>query len=692
MSNLTVSVSGTGTGLITSADPVISCPAVCGPVVLNTAFPVGGPWTFELTATPAPGSYFVQWNSGPSPFFIFPENTAFTPQIFEFNNPDIDYTVNAQFEVCPTITVTNPGPHLVSAGVPITPIQLVGTGGTGPYTFEIGSCGPLLCCDAWLEGGLDVDVNGLITGTPSVYGCAECMCAGGVVVTDANGCFGTVCISFQQSPCGPCPVISYTPHGPFNYTVGQPFTPVTFIPSGGVGPYTFDINPDSPCAETPACFPNILPLGMSVGAASGTLSGTPTTEALCEWIPLRITDSNQCSTTSCFRMVIEEPLPTCYYLVPCFGGLTLLVTNNFAIYLNQVVQILGQCFTVLQAPNCVGAITLPNPVITVFPDCCSCNPPTCYELRDCTGLTPVIVTSTDLSQYVGQTVKVCDFQAGLVLAINKTNVINCTVLPPTTLGFITQITGPTSGFFYEDTTGLILPYTNPSSFAVVAGGGSCFLIGAGPTYTLQSAVGPFTQIIQFFIGTTAITNPIPVNSSMSQNFLQYLITQNSLDPNIVLTIGYFNFSGLNVQVTITGPTTETTVTATITSSNGESSVTEEITGSCICYTVFNTGPNCNCQNTPFTGVISGVFADCVCCDPPDLPDPELYVPTPPEIDKHTYRVCESQCDIDANKEFASAQYDLFKQKQYGIASCCNINLDKAWIAKELSDFSKIKCS
>lgn len=382
----------------------------------------------------------------------------------------------------------------------------------------------------------------------------------------------------------------------------------------------------------------------------------------------------------------------CYNLIACGGRpFPLLVSNDLSLLIGQVVMVDDACYTVQLAQSCQGSVLITTP-ITSFPDCCSCNPPTCYELRDCTGETPVIVTNTNLANYVGQTVKVCDFQAGLVLSINHTNVINCTVLPPTTLGFITQITGPTSGFFYEDTTGNILPYTNPSSFATVIGGGSCFLIGPGPTYTLQSAVGPFTYMVQFFIGTTAITNPIPVNSSMSQNFLQYLITLNSLDPNIVLTVGYFTFAGLNVQIAITGITTETTVTATITPDfNGQSSITEEITGGCICYTVVDIGPGCNCT-APFLGVISGVFPDCECCLPPPPPPEEPpYEPTIPEIDKHTYKICETQCDIDANKVFASAMYDVFKSKAYGVENCCPFNINLIWIRKELSDLSKIKC-
>jgi hypothetical protein len=69
----------------------------------------------------------------------------------------------------------------------------------------------------------------------------------------------------------------------------------------------------------------------------------------------------------------------------------------------------------------------------------------------------------------------------------------------------------------------------------------------------------------------------------------------------------------------------------------------------------------------------------------------VYEPTIPEIDKHTYRVPDSQCDIDANKTFANAMYDQFKVDAFGMEDCCPKNMNSIWIQKELSDLSKINC-
>lgn len=67
-------------------------------------------------------------------------------------------------------------------------------------------------------------------------------------------------------------------------------------------------------------------------------------------------------------------------------------------------QIRCKCFTVSEVNSCNGAITV---VISAsFPDCLSCN--YCYLLTDCTNPNNAIVTGDNLSQYVGQVIKLED--------------------------------------------------------------------------------------------------------------------------------------------------------------------------------------------------------------------------------------------------------------------------------------------
>lgn len=582
--DLTISTSGTGTGLVTSTFPLglgISCPAACMAVLPGVPGSI-----FSLSATADPGSFFVKWTAASTPTInqVVPKTSVHVDEDFIYNNTDSDYSVDAEFQICPVITINPPGP--------------------------------------------------------------------------------------------------------FEYEVNTPFGPVQLVAAGGVSPYTFSIEPDYACFEI-LCPGATFPLGISIGASTGIISGTPTAEAVCQYIPISVTDANGCKTVVCVEMTVK-PIPICYVLFGCDGRPNpIIVTNDLSQYVGNVIQILGECFTVAIAQACTGAITLNNPIITEFADCCSCNPPELYELVDCTLQTPVIITTaTVLASYVDKTIKVCDFEATLTLNVFHPN-ISCT--QGTDNVFVTQITGPTSGYVFDDTTSTAnVPYVNPSAFPLVVGTSLC-LAPANPFVIVGIGIDP-TDIIQFFIGTTAITTPISISSSTTATFLQYLITANSLDPTIVITVVTFDLTGLTVNITIAGVTTETTITGTVITPPymGPVTVTVPITGSCICYTVKSLGTSCN-QYPAFDGVISGAFDDCVCCDPPAVePDPP-YIPTPPAIDKHTYRIPESQCDIDANKIFANAMYDQFKTDAYGMESCCPKNMNSIWIQKELSDLNKLNC-
>lgn len=85
-----------------------------------------------------------------------------------------------------------------------------------------------------------------------------------------------------------------------------------------------------------------------------------------------------------------------------------------------------------------------------------------------------------------------------------------------------------------------------------------------------------------------------------------------------------------------------------------------------------------------------IFDDCTCCLPPVDPTPVKYTRVIPKPDRAFYQITQSQCDIDANIKFAENYYRLFKKLKYGINSMCdNIDLDKVWIKKQLSDYAII---
>lgn len=92
--------------------------------------------------------------------------------------------------------------------------------------------------------------------------------------------------------------------------------------------------------------------------------------------------------------------------------------------------------------------------------------------------------------------------------------------------------------------------------------------------------------------------------------------------------------------------------------------------------------NCECPD------LGWVFTTCECCiDPVIVPEPVNRYPY--VINKIFNRITVGECDIKANQIFAEAVYDQVKKLRYGIQTACAIDVDRAWLRKELSDLSGI---
>lgn len=111
-----------------------------------------------------------------------------------------------------------------------------------------------------------------------------------------------------------------------------------------------------------------------------------------------------------------------------------------------------------------------------------------------------------------------------------------------------------------------------------------------------------------------------------------------------------------------------------------------------CFSVL--GPyteDTGCPCAEYTVVTA--FPDCECCYPPENPDDVDCCDIPKYTQKpfkKFYYIVDSDCDIKDNQKFGNSYYKLFNQIKNGIHNCCdNIDFDKLWIKKELSDYSKI---
>jgi len=398
-----------------------------------------------------------------------------------------------------------------------------------------------------------------------------------------------------------------------------------------------------------------------------------------------------------FEPIPPTPPGVCFQLVSCDDctHLSYYVLNNLTPYIGQFINVGGFCFQVKLLEPCppegAGAVNMfpgtdPNlvPVFTPYTDCCECLGVPNYLLTDCTYQTPAVSTGTNLSPYVGKTIKICNFETPLS--------INITASTPHCIGgynliMIAQITNPVSGFFY-DGSNILKPYTNPSMFPLFVGTVMC-LSTVAPYVIVGTGTDP-DYSIQFLTGIVPITNIIPISTGMTMGMIQYLITINSLDPNLVITVDSFG-STLDVTLTVVDSTEETIFICNTTSPNeppfGQAAA---INAGCICYTVSELPP---CPPLPLLTLgITEIYPDCECCLPPPIPPQEPPIPQFVEpVVRHHYLIPDSQCDIDANTVFAAMTYDQYRQLQYGMQSCCPFNINKIWLEKEISDLSKTKC-
>ncbi len=239
------------------SNPVVLTVTDATPVITNSpltaAATVGTPFTFSITATNSPTSY----SASPLPSGL---SVALATGVIT-GTPSTVGTVsvllgatNAGGTGNATLTIT-----VASAGVaPIitnNPLTAAGTVGT-PFSFTITASGtPTSYTAAPLPAGLSITAaTGVITGTPTTVGTTSVLLG----ATNATGT-GNATLTITVAAAGVAPIITNSPLTAAG-TVGTPFS-FTITASGSPTSYT----------ATP------LPAGLSIVAATGAITGTPTT-------------------------------------------------------------------------------------------------------------------------------------------------------------------------------------------------------------------------------------------------------------------------------------------------------------------------------------------------------------------------------------------------------------------------------
>jgi len=239
------------------------------PVTMTGSGGVGGPFTFSAIGLPAGITMSTDGTiSGtPSVSGTFSYTVTITDKSGNTGTSNCSVTVN------PPVSATCVGITAVQ-GVAITPVTMIGVGGTGaPYTFSA----------TGLPAGIIMSIDGTISGTPTVSGTFNYT----VTVTDKSGNTGTSNCSVTVNPPVSATCVGITA------VQGVAITPVTMIGVGGTGaPYTFSATG--------------LPAGISM-SIGGTISGTPSVSGTFSYT-VTVTDKSGNTGTSNCSVTVNPPV------------------------------------------------------------------------------------------------------------------------------------------------------------------------------------------------------------------------------------------------------------------------------------------------------------------------------------------------------------------------------------------------
>lgn len=194
-------------------------------------------------------------------------------------NKPFSLTVNAALVATQAIATRD-----VTAGAAITDFTPVtAAGGTAPWVFSVSPA---------LPAGLSINsASGAISGNPTA---AATLAPYTVTVTDAAG--ATANAAFALNVNGP--LSANAVFATRTLTVGglaPAFAPV--LGGGGTGPYTYAIS-------------SLLPAGLTFAAATGEISGSPTTAAATATFTVTVTDFTAATASRAFSLTVNAALST----------------------------------------------------------------------------------------------------------------------------------------------------------------------------------------------------------------------------------------------------------------------------------------------------------------------------------------------------------------------------------------------
>ena len=246
----------------------ITTPSPLAPVKIGVAYSItlaasGGttPYTWSVSAGALPGGLTLssagQISGTPTSAGTF----SFTVKVTDAAAQTA--TASLQITIAPAVLVITTTSPLTSGQVATAySITLAASGGTTPYTWSV-SAGAL-------PGGLTLSSAGQISGTPTSAGTFSFT----VKVTDAAAQTATASLQIAIAPAPLMITTTILPNG----HVGATYS-TTLVATGGIAPYTWSLSLGT------------LPMGLSLNASTGAISGTPSQAATSTPLTFKATDS-----------------------------------------------------------------------------------------------------------------------------------------------------------------------------------------------------------------------------------------------------------------------------------------------------------------------------------------------------------------------------------------------------------------
>ena len=276
----------------TRALRITIAPAPTPPTVTTSALPNGTvgqlynatlaasggatPYAWSSSAGALPGGLNLNPNGSLSGTPTAAGNFDFTASVKDANNLSATRALRITIAAAPT------PPSITTSTLPNGTVNqaygatLAATGGVAPYAWSV-SAGAL-------PGGLNLNPNGSISGTPRAAGTFDFTAS----VKDANNLSATraLRITIAAAPTPPSITTSTLPNGTVNQAYGA-----TLAATGGVAPYAWSVSAGA------------LPGGLNLNP-NGSLSGTPTAAGNFDFTA-SVTDANSLSSTRQLRITIN---------------------------------------------------------------------------------------------------------------------------------------------------------------------------------------------------------------------------------------------------------------------------------------------------------------------------------------------------------------------------------------------------